>query len=198
MRCFLLLITCKVSGCGEAPTLPSASQTPPLRGEALLYCPLKAPLPGELDAPQAQTEGSCYRALRTFRDVPAVFFVARKVPICRKVPTLPSASQTPPLRGEAFTLLPVKGSPLRGCGVERRLRRIQRDEAGAAVAECKRRSKARSMMRQPQPGKAAQRPEGSSSPAVRHLPGSSRGGVKTPPYKPTQTAYFYDTRFGRL
>ena len=30
----------------------------PLRGEALLYCPLKAPLPGELDAPQAQTEGS--------------------------------------------------------------------------------------------------------------------------------------------
>ncbi len=106
--------------------------------------------------------------------------------------------QTPPLRVEAFTLLPVKGSPLRGCGVERRLRRIQRDEAGAAVAECKRRSKARSMMRQPQPGKAAQRPEGSSSPAVRHLPGSSRGGVKTPPYKPTQTAYFYDTRFGRL
>ena len=160
MRCFLLLITCKVSGCGEAPTLPSASQTPPLRGEALLYCPLKAPLPGELDAPQAQTEGSCYRALRTFRDVPAVFFVARKVPICRKVPTLPSASQTPPLGGEALLYNPSKA---------------------------------------PLPGELdAQRPEGSSPPAVRHLPGGSRGGVKTPPYKPAQTAYFYDTRFGRL
>ena len=45
----------------------------------------------------------------------------------------------------------MKSLPFRGCGVERRLRRMQRDGAGAAVAECKRRSKARSMMRKPQP-----------------------------------------------
>ena len=135
-----------------------------------------------------------------------------KTPPCFLLPArCRIAGRFPPLRLPAADTSPTSGGfystarqsarqrlPFRGCGVERRLRRIQRDEAGAAVAECKRRSKARSMMRQPQPGKAAQRPEGSSSPAVRHLPGSSRGGVKTPPYKPTQTAYFYDTRFGRL
>ena len=47
---------------------------------------------------------------------------------------------------------PAERLPFRGYGVERRLRRMQRDEVGAAVAECKRRTKARSMMREPQPG----------------------------------------------
>ena len=46
----------------------------------------------------------------------------------------------PPLIVEASKALPPKGSPIRGCGVERRLRRMQRDEAGTAVAECKRAS----------------------------------------------------------
>ena len=39
-----------------------------------------------------------------------------------------------------------------GCEAERRLRRMQRGGAGAAVAECKRRSKVRRTMRAPQPG----------------------------------------------
>ncbi len=34
----------------------------PLKGRLFLYDPLKAPLPGELDAPQAQTEGFYYLA----------------------------------------------------------------------------------------------------------------------------------------
>ena len=42
-----------------------------------------------------------------------------------------------PLQGRLWGGCRLKGSPVRGCGVERRLRRIQRDGAGAAVAECK-------------------------------------------------------------
>ena len=54
---------------------------------------------------------------------------------------------------------PPKASPARGCGVERRLRRIQRDGAGAAVAEHKRAS-ARAVRcghRKPDGGCAARR-----------------------------------------
>ena len=65
------MVARKVSYCGEVPTLPSAcGRHLPWEGRLLLYRPSKAPLPGELDAPQAQTEGSCYRTLRTFRDAP--------------------------------------------------------------------------------------------------------------------------------
>ena len=48
------------------------------------------------------------------------------------------AAHPPPLAGEALGgAAAYKASPVRGCGVERRLRRIQRDGAGAAVAERK-------------------------------------------------------------
>ena len=47
----------------------------------------------------------------------------------------------------------VEGDSKEGCGTERRLRRIQRGGAGAAVAERKRRPKARRAMRAPQPVK---------------------------------------------
>ena len=47
----------------------------------------------------------------------------------------------------------VEGDSKEGCGAERRLRRIQRGGAGAAVAERKRRPKARHAMRKPQPVK---------------------------------------------
>ena len=52
-----------------------------------------------------------------------------------------------------------KGSPARGCGVERRLRRIQRDGAGAAVAErkCASAHAARCGHRKPDAGCAARR-----------------------------------------
>ena len=62
----------KVLGHGNGKPLPSAlRQTPPLVGEAFNQLPAqKAPLPGELDAPQAQTEGSCFPEAHTFRDVP--------------------------------------------------------------------------------------------------------------------------------
>ena len=49
------------------------------------------------------------------------------------------------------------GGLVRGSCLARRRRRMQRDGAGAAVAECKRRPKARRMMRQPQPVGVCQR-----------------------------------------
>ncbi len=52
-------------------------------------------------------------------------------------PSAPSGASTSPYRGGFANGFPPKGSPARGCGVERRLRRIQRDGAGAAVAERK-------------------------------------------------------------
>ena len=65
-----------------------------------------------------------------------------------------------------------------------RLRRMQRDEAGAAVAECKRRSKARSMMREPQPvGGCRRQTEGwehSRSPEP-YGPPETNGGVRLRP-----------------
>ena len=42
----------------------------PLKGRLFLYDPLKAPLPGELDAPQAQTEGFCSPAMLYFPGTP--------------------------------------------------------------------------------------------------------------------------------
>ena len=51
----------------EVPTPPSAcGRRLPYKGRLLLYCPLKAPLPGELAAPQAQTEGFYSPAARRF------------------------------------------------------------------------------------------------------------------------------------
>ena len=91
----------RVLGNGEVPTLPSASQTPPLRGEALLYYPSKALLPGELDVPQAQTEGFCSPVPPACRNAAAASGQG-------EVPTLPSASQTPLLRGEALLYYPPK------------------------------------------------------------------------------------------
>ena len=70
----------------------------------------------------------------------------------RRTPPPPAAA--PPLAGEALWATATwNGSPARGCGVERRLRRRKRDGAGAAVAECKHAS---AMMRVPQTGNAPQ------------------------------------------
>ena len=52
-------------------------------------------------------------------------------------PSAPSGASTSPCRGGFGGTAAYKASPVRGCGVERRLRRIQRDGAGAAVAERK-------------------------------------------------------------
>ena len=75
-------------------------------------------------------------------------------------PSVIADAMPPPLAGEAFGRQALdKASPARGCGVERRLRRIQRDGAGAAVAEHKRAS-ARAVRcghRKPDGGCAARR-----------------------------------------
>ena len=47
-------------------------------------------------------------------------------------PSAPCGASTSPCRGGFANGFRPKGSPVRGCGVERRLRRIQRDGAGAA------------------------------------------------------------------
>ena len=52
-------------------------------------------------------------------------------------PSAPCGASTSPCRGGFGGTAAYKASPVRGCGVERRLRRIQRDGAGAAVAERK-------------------------------------------------------------
>ena len=44
---------------GRCRTLPSASQTPPLGGEALLYCPSKAPIVEEPVAQHLQKDFHC-------------------------------------------------------------------------------------------------------------------------------------------
>ena len=74
-------------------------------------------------------------------------------------PSAPSGASTSPYRGGFANGFHLKGSPARGCGVERRLRRIQRDGAGAAVAErkCASAHAARCGHRKPDAGCAARR-----------------------------------------
>ena len=67
--CFLRPGGLRVVGMFPPLRLPSAG-TSPIRGGFILYHPSKAPLSGELDAPQAQTEGLCSPGPRTRRKVP--------------------------------------------------------------------------------------------------------------------------------
>ena len=82
----------------------------------------------------------------------------------------------------------LKSLPFMGCGVERRLRRMQRDGAGAAVAECKRRHKARRMMRHRNLARAAPqaRAEGAGGRFARRMPPCGRPGraVRAAPRRP--------------
>ena len=153
-------------------------QTPPLRGEAFTLLLVKAPLPGELDAPQAQTEGF-YRPVTLHLPgyTHGVFYSPEMVGVRGSSNPSVCLRQTPPLQGGRLLLYCPSKAPLPGaaessaaCGgcskancLSRRHNRLFGDliqkfalrsslrslplRGKAAVAECKRLSKARSMMR---------------------------------------------------
>ena len=122
------------------------STSQPLKGRLLLYNPSKAPLSGELDAPQAQTEGFCCPAalhlpghtrggVKTppYKPTKTGYFVfdgtagcgRENIPVCcafREVQN-PSVcfADTSPTRGGFYSTTRQR-LPFRGRGVERRLR----------------------------------------------------------------------------
>ena len=100
----------KFRAAGTYKTLPSASQTPPLKGEAFPLLPVKAPLLGTALGCCSLKKAPLPGELAAQR--PEGFAKGRRT-VCRKVFTPPSASQTPPLRGEAFLYRPAK-APLPG------------------------------------------------------------------------------------
>ena len=139
---------------------------------------VKAPLPGELDAPQAQTEGF-YRPVTLHLPgyTHGVFYSPEMVGVRGSSNPSVCLRQTPPLQGGRLLLYCPSMAPLPGaaessaaCGgcskancLSRRHNRLFGDliqkfalrsslrslplRGKAAVAECKRLSKARSMMR---------------------------------------------------
>ena len=89
-----------------------------------------APPQGFRDDASIAPYGGRARACRALQDI----FAANRQ--CTP-PSAPCGASTSPCRGGFGRTAAYKASPVRGCGVERRLRRIQRDGAGAAVAERK-------------------------------------------------------------
>ncbi len=154
----------------------------PWKGRLLLYCSLRLPSQGSWMHRRRRLRGSTARPCYTCRDIPTAFSIPRKWSGCGEVPTPPSAfGRHLPYKGRLLLYCPSK-APLPGaaessaaCGgcskancLSRRHNRLFGDliqkfalrsslrslplRGKAAVAECKRLSKARSMMREPQPG----------------------------------------------
>ena len=105
-------------------------------------------------------------------------------------PSAPCGASTSPCRGGFGGTAAYKASPVRGCGVERRLRRIQRDGAGAAVAERKCASAHAARCGHRKPVMSPQATEGCGTLPCEYPSGLGQGppgGRERPPYNARHT-----------